>query len=584
MNKFFSKIIAVIAAAAMAISPAAVLAEETSVPSSSDSAAVYIYNVEPATATVTAYQIISATYNSSGLVGYTVTDDSFSIADINGDSPAEGAVYITAAEAATIEQQILNGDVAVGEDGISSSVLSYSEDNEAFTGSLSAGTWLIVITNSDGYVYNPIIVSNYYTDANDSQSLTSGSVDADGNFTTGTDDDAASYYAKKSTTSIDKVVADSSDLGKDDGVDETVTASSNASDVAIGDTVTFTITTYVPEYSSLYPSVTFTLTDTMSKGLTFNNDISITTGDNETLTAYNSENSDGQDYQYSVSTSADDNENTVITITFNSDWVLADEDEDGVKDNANQELIITYTATLNSDAALNEEGNENNVVLTYTNAYTVNDDGTYNPDGSTEEIEDTVFVYTFATEDEMGKTTTSGSASDDDEDGVYEYSNALSGAVFTLYTDSDLTTVATKTVDGEEVEQTATTDDNGYIIFTGLDAGTYYMKETTAPEGYSLNDTVYTVVVSATYNEDGTIASYSINVTPSTTSESNENTYAYGDTTSISQTPTVIMDTQLSVLPSTGGMGVIMIVLACAAIGLGVAFVVTRKQPKNAAV
>lgn len=61
----------------------------------------------------------------------------------------------------------------------------------------------------------------------------------------------------------------------------------------------------------------------------------------------------------------------------------------------------------------------------------------------------------------------------------------LSGAVFGLYTDS----AATNAI------KTATSGNNGMVVFDGLEAGTYYVKEITAPTGYKLDSTVYTFVV-----------------------------------------------------------------------------------------
>ena len=110
---------------------------------------------------------------------------------------------------------------------------------------------------------------------------------------------------------------------------------------------------------------------------------------------------------------------------------------------------------------------------------------------------------------------------------------------------------------------TATSDADGALTFTGLDAGSYTLVETKAPQGYSVNTAEIPVVISAEYNTDGTLKSYSITVNGKATS-TYEATYA-GDTivnktiTNIVQgkdnKTSEILNTKLVNLPSTGGIG-----------------------------
>lgn len=66
---------------------------------------------------------------------------------------------------------------------------------------------------------------------------------------------------------------------------------------------------------------------------------------------------------------------------------------------------------------------------------------------------------------------------------------SLQNAVYTVYTDEKCKTPATK--DGKNV--TLTTDKNGKASVSGLPKGTYYVKETTASKGFSLDTTVHPV-------------------------------------------------------------------------------------------
>lgn len=72
---------------------------------------------------------------------------------------------------------------------------------------------------------------------------------------------------------------------------------------------------------------------------------------------------------------------------------------------------------------------------------------------------------------------------------------ALKGAVFSIYTDQDCTE--------EFLVDTMETGEDGKAVSDELLLGTYYVKETTAPEGYALNSTVYT----AELTEHGTTVS-----------------------------------------------------------------------------
>ena len=64
---------------------------------------------------------------------------------------------------------------------------------------------------------------------------------------------------------------------------------------------------------------------------------------------------------------------------------------------------------------------------------------------------------------------------------------SLAGAVFTLYTDSACTSAI----------GTLTTDAAGNTGTLSVNAGTYYLKETTAPKGYSISSKIHTVSVSS---------------------------------------------------------------------------------------
>ena len=160
-------------------------------------------------------------------------------------------------------------------------------------------------------------------------------------------------------------------------------------------------------------------------------------------------------------------------------------------------ITVTYTAHLNDKAFVNTTSgssteNKNSVQLQYSN--NPKDSEAYW--GFTPESE--VRVYTY----QLNNT----KYHDDDNE-----NNKLEGAGFRLYSGeacNDEDEIKLKknadgtysryfgTEDGEEMFS----DDKGQFNVKGLDAGTYYLKETTPPTGYSACDKTK-IVISATHDE-----------------------------------------------------------------------------------
>ena len=121
----------------------------------------------------------------------------------------------------------------------------------------------------------------------------------------------------------------------------------------------------------------------------------------------------------------------------------------------------------------------------------------------------------------------------------------LNGAKFALYVADDngdqSLDVSGQTVKAKKVTEKVTAgtgDAEGTATFDGLDAQkTYYVKEVEAPKGYSVNDTVYELKGALVGKDE---------------EKSNATTTIY---TSANFNDQPVVDTALSALPSTGGIG-----------------------------
>lgn len=328
---------------------------------------------------------------------------------------------------------------------------------------------------------------------------------------------------------IDKNIDKDNDLDTDnDRVD--------ANQAAIGDTVTYVLESKVPEMIG-YKKYFFIMNDTMSKGLTYTNNMVVTVGD-KTL-------AEGTDYTLTKTDNADGS--TSLRIVFNN-FLQYNTDEF-----IGEPVVVTYTAMLDEDAVLSPEANPNQVYLEYSDDPSVEYSGENEPDDDDDGDkpgEDVgkpplgqtpvVTVETFTTAIELIK--------------VDALGNRLTGAEFTLTGEamnivrvtkssfvadaegeywllkdgSYTTTDPNSTVDGVPVDADKYADVNqkyaqslsvelkqteggtvslngavgedGILRFEGLAAGTYTITELKAPDGYNILDDELTVTV--TFDED----------------------------------------------------------------------------------
>lgn len=418
---------------------------------------------------------------------------------------------------------------AVAADTTKTAISLTNTNGTTWTADVAAGTYLVLVSNTEAHSYNPMVVSAYYVNKDGKTDISQGVVDLT---TTGAN-------AKKADApTIDKKITNTN-------------GNAYGNSVEVNDVVNYEVTvTPIPSYTGSYP--VFNVEDTLSDGLDFVTDKDGNVVDpvvkvgTATLTK-------GTDYTVSV-------EGRKMTINFVVDKAYK------LNAKASQTLTITYSAKVNKDAVLWKDVNTNTAKLNYTNDSKVN--------GNNDSAEKTTYTYTF---DIGGEATgTNGIITKTGKDKNAE--TALAGAVFGLYKAGEGVTAETvATAAADAAYKTATSDDKGQINFRQLKEGTYYLKELTAPKGYSVNTHVYTVVIDTAYNVDGTLASWSVtidNAKTSTFTSNNDGTW----TSDIHATN--IVNTTLSSLPSTGGMGTTLFTIAGCAIMVAAAgfFFASRKR------
>lgn len=324
-----------------------------------------------------------------------------------------------------------------------------------------------------------------------------------------------------------------------------------------GDKINYKLTSKVPDMVG-YNSYVFTVTDKLSKGLTFNaDDLKVQIGEEVIVPTEASKYtaSDAFAIVYSVvpGTGADEGK-TVVTIDFKNMKNI------GVaKDTP---IIITYTATLNTEADVVINSYKNEAYLTYSSDPKFGGDGetetTPPGPGETNTWSLGLRLTKFAMNDE-NKTRLEGA-----EFLVYDEDRNVIGIMVSSTTGSVTLREATKTTtaDGNDIY---TLEDDAKEIT--LSEGTFYLKEIKAPDGFNLlkGELKLTLKATSTVTELGTVITWhptieALNVNDKELATVVTQTITIGEGED-AQTVTVA-DIQIAnkegfQLPSTGGIGTV---------------------------
>ena len=323
---------------------------------------------------------------------------------------------------------------------------------------------------------------------------------------------------KADTTTVEKKLKDTNDTTGE------TTNWQDGADYDIGDKVPFKLTATLADNVSSYKTYKLVFHDTISKGLTYNNDVHIYLGEEGT----------GIDITSGFKAEYND-----TSLKFSCDDVKA------LGATNNSVITVVYSATLNENAVLGKAGNPNKVKLEFSNNPNFNGEG--KPEtGFTPE--DTVIVFTYQVV--VNK--------------VDQNKQPLAGAEFTLYK---------KLKDGTEKEVKVIKSEAGTsFTFKGLDDGDYVLKETKTPDGYNtINDIKFTVTADHDIISDspalnkinGDKVSGQIKFTPNVDEGSLD---------------TIVENKKGSVLPETGGAGRVMIYVLGSILVLGAGIVLVSKK------
>ena len=512
------------------------------------------------TPTVTAYKIVKGTYRNGKLTGYVLCNalgDTFTIANLKKPTEDEICAIATAIREGSIHPVSI--PMVRGTE---------SSDRVSYSAQAKPGTYIVLVTGStEGYIYNPAIVSVNVNDANAvDSSVEGGSVSMLSYF-----DYPNEAYIKSSKAVMDKNII----------VDGAKTKGASA---GYGETVSFRIDNMtIPSYSHDFTDLTYKITDSLEANA-FTGINNMTVKVDGTAIAPGSA-------TYTVSAKDKNGSNAAVSIDNNiiniptGVWFEISFASSFLFDNDSKSVVIDYSSVISDTSGYNYSENQNTVALVYS----------LTPD-STNTVKATTYHYSFGISStidaegeaenpavkhvivyEINKVSKKCTEYDIVEDGngnqIKKNKMALPGAEFMLYDSFDRTNALRVGVSNEF----------GGVPFTGLKTGTYYITETKAPNGYTINDTIYRVEIDANFSDVGVMTSYSINiyVADSTggrgqlvSSATYTNTPTVNDDGSVTneiiylnneENQLTIINTELAKLPSTGGIGTIMLTIISSA-------------------
>lgn len=339
----------------------------------------------------------------------------------------------------------------------------------------------------------------------------------------------------------------------------------NVSDSYIGEEVEYKLTGSVADNIATFNKYQYEFHDTLSKGLeaaegsgNTPKDLHVYIDNKGNLTEIVQDDNDG--YQVVLerdSTTKKEN----LTIAFTDLKTVKDKTGTAINVDADSNVVVTYKATLTSDAEYTASGNTNDVELVYSNNPMTSDTGT----STSKRVTDHVFRLdvTKVEKDNEGQKL----------EATFQVKMTKEGGK-ELKDNRWLTQTGGITDKEEKAGKFTTSKGTDKIYIPGLVAGTYEITECNTPAGYNTL-APFTITVNPTYDKDGTLTG--LDVTPSNTE------MVTPSTTNDATIPVTIKNKKGSGLPLTGLNGVTFTWIAGGAVlCIGVAHLIrSRKQAEE---
>lgn len=344
----------------------------------------------------------------------------------------------------------------------------------------------------------------------------------------GTTDKEVTINEKNGAPTVDKEV-----------LEDSTNTYGKGNDADVGDTVTFRATIKVTDGDPK----NYVLHDKMSDGLTFKGITSVTRTNAGTSTS----DTLNENTHYTLKQGAG------VTVDPNCTFELA------FKENVlkpNDVVVVEYTAVINEKAVIGSTGNPNEATLEYK-------DGTRGTSSSTKTYTWKIDIYKYFQDSIAVK-------------------KPLQGATFVLYRQNSSNIPVYAKISADKIEWVTekeqatplTSDKEGKIAISRLDADTYYLEETKAPTGYNpLTSPIEIKIEHSTMNE--TSASATITYKQQGTEDSATNITS-------TENRVEVENKTGTTLPSTGGMGTTLFyVIGGGLMVAAIVLLVTKKRMEN---